>query len=594
MDWRANSDFNASANKTTTDANHSKSPGTLNIRGLPSPGKVLAAVHPSPVTPGSITPHNSNQMSKSTTSTAHSRQHSQREQGTPMTPTTPGSSGTPNEGRKTTSFESNLRLETHTAGKPPYSYATLITYAIQTSSDKRLTLNDIYNWILENYPFFRTAGCGWKNSIRHNLSLNKAFSRVPRPANEPGKGSYWTIDMDALNEPGRARSRRRSGNHGLKNKPYLSDGPKSAPILMSGSAFKFPIEGENSDEDLGESSSPVHRRTSSAGNARGNTDRMRVQIPYMRQHSSTSSAYNDHGGLMTAPPSVGGYPVLPSPSPITPLQPISTFQRPAAFDNHDAFYGGGFPASAPSSLVGRGVGIGSHALSGSTFQGGGRGPSAVTQPSLPRSLSDRLLGLPMHNKNAPPTTQQQQYEYSYIHVPHPYQSPSTLSFPHSYQNHPLQQQQHSHQQTQQQQHHQHNQHQQHHSAPLTSPLQHQLHGPSSSKSQSPYIQKTQHTSSFEHARPTSAPAPSGTASSLTPSRGFNYEHGRSYTHPGADNTSSGTTGGPSNNGTGGYQDTLDKLLGSLDSPRETSELLGLSPLGGRAEGSEYGWNDTLY
>ncbi|ORX74598.1 fork head transcription factor, partial [Linderina pennispora] len=78
--------------------------------------------------------------------------------------------------------------------KPPYSYATLITYAIMHHPRKQMTLNEIYNWIMDKYPYFKTAGTGWKNSIRHNLSLSKTFVRIPRPINEPGKGAYWTVD----------------------------------------------------------------------------------------------------------------------------------------------------------------------------------------------------------------------------------------------------------------------------------------------------------------------------------------------------------------------------------------------------------------
>ncbi|KAF9994717.1 Forkhead box protein J2, partial [Modicella reniformis] len=78
--------------------------------------------------------------------------------------------------------------------KPAQSYSFLITTAILESLNKQLTLNEIYEWVMEHYPWYRNANNGWKNSIRHNLSLNKAFMRVPRPPSEPGKGSYWKLD----------------------------------------------------------------------------------------------------------------------------------------------------------------------------------------------------------------------------------------------------------------------------------------------------------------------------------------------------------------------------------------------------------------
>ncbi|KAG0003177.1 Forkhead box protein J2 [Entomortierella chlamydospora] len=78
--------------------------------------------------------------------------------------------------------------------KPTQSYSYLITTAILESPQQQMTLNEIYEWVMDRYPWYRTAINGWKNSIRHNLSLNKAFMRVPRPPSEPGKGSYWKLD----------------------------------------------------------------------------------------------------------------------------------------------------------------------------------------------------------------------------------------------------------------------------------------------------------------------------------------------------------------------------------------------------------------
>lgn len=95
-------------------------------------------------------------------------------------------------------------------GKPGYPYVVLIRYAILGSPRGKLTLQELYETIMDRFPYYRTAGKGWMNSIRHNLSLNRCFVKQPRHILDPGKGSYWTVDLDAELSTSRARDRKRA------------------------------------------------------------------------------------------------------------------------------------------------------------------------------------------------------------------------------------------------------------------------------------------------------------------------------------------------------------------------------------------------
>ncbi|XP_016390885.1 forkhead box protein M1-like isoform X1 [Sinocyclocheilus rhinocerous] len=79
--------------------------------------------------------------------------------------------------------------------RPPYSYMAMIQFAINSKKNRHMTLKEIYNWIEDHFPYFRNvAKPGWKNSIRHNLSLHDMFVRETSP---DGKISYWTIRPEA-------------------------------------------------------------------------------------------------------------------------------------------------------------------------------------------------------------------------------------------------------------------------------------------------------------------------------------------------------------------------------------------------------------
>uniref|UniRef100_UPI00358FC315 forkhead box protein I3-like isoform X2 n=1 Tax=Myxine glutinosa TaxID=7769 RepID=UPI00358FC315 len=115
--------------------------------------------------------------------------------------------------------------------RPPYSYSALIAMAIGKSSEKRLTLSQIYQYVADSFPFYKRSKAGWQNSIRHNLSLNDCFKKIPRDDGDPGKGNYWILDPNCekmFDNGNFRRKRKRKGESSAS--PLLHD--KMAPLPL--------------------------------------------------------------------------------------------------------------------------------------------------------------------------------------------------------------------------------------------------------------------------------------------------------------------------------------------------------------------------
>lgn len=142
--------------------------------------------------------------------------------------------------------DSRYRIE---EPKPSCSYIGLIAMAILSSAEKKMVLSDIYQYILDHYPYFRNRGPGWRNSIRHNLSLNDCFIKSGRSAN--GKGHYWAIHPANIEDFMKGDFRRRKAQRKVRKHLGLSvpddedsDSPAPTPPALSNSGG--PVSGSPS------------------------------------------------------------------------------------------------------------------------------------------------------------------------------------------------------------------------------------------------------------------------------------------------------------------------------------------------------------
>ncbi|KAL5334578.1 fork head domain-containing protein [Aspergillus crustosus] len=139
--------------------------------------------------------------------------------------------------------------------KPPYSYATLIGMSILRSPSRRLTLAQIYKWISDTFSYYKNSDPGWQNSIRHNLSLNKAFIKQERPKDDPGKGNYWAIEPGMETQFIKDKPLRRATMSSIplpvvvQREPGLPQVPSSATWAIN-PASQPPVTKSSKNEDL--------------------------------------------------------------------------------------------------------------------------------------------------------------------------------------------------------------------------------------------------------------------------------------------------------------------------------------------------------
>ncbi|KAK5135480.1 hypothetical protein LTR08_005269 [Meristemomyces frigidus] len=152
--------------------------------------------------------------------------------------------------------------------KPPHSYAQLIGMAILSTTEQQMTLNNIYKWIMANYAFYRFNTGGWQNSIRHNLSLNKAFTKIARRTDEPGKGMKWMIEPTEFDT-------------------FVAQG-------MKGCRRPQPLPATQST--LGSPSSPMHAMAHVTNRMRAEEDVTPPMLPYQPMYATATEAYTPERG----------------------------------------------------------------------------------------------------------------------------------------------------------------------------------------------------------------------------------------------------------------------------------------------------------
>jgi hypothetical protein len=224
--------------------------------------------------------------------------------------------------------------------KPTISFACLIGMAIIDSVNQRLTVSAVYEWMKRAYPYFNsaTAGSGWKNSVRHNLSLNKHFVKQVRNDLETGgKGSYWIIRPESIPIM-EAAIRKQSSNPTSKI--------VAVPIIKPTPVVAMPVDAHSAYQAVHRPTAPARSQNTHTTPRRPHTFQMLAGSPTSETRDAAAALFNMTPHQATA---TGSFPLLSShqrawsamlvngtartnvPRPPASAQPIRATYNPNAF-----------------------------------------------------------------------------------------------------------------------------------------------------------------------------------------------------------------------------------------------------------------------
>lgn len=225
--------------------------------------------------------------------------------------------------------------------RPPHSYIALISMAILSKIDRKILLNEIYDWVIQNFPYYQSrTDKSWRNSIRHNLSLNECFIKVGKAGN--GRGYYWSIHSANLNDFKKGDFRRRQArlrakhdkNHAVPTSKFPKETKEKTTNQQNQNTQNFqsnfyPASSSYSNSDFSNFyghnnyQACAYTNTSSyenndyiySFNNEQNINESNFLSPNISSSSVSSKESSSSNGLISKPT---------NPTPLTPLTPITT------------------------------------------------------------------------------------------------------------------------------------------------------------------------------------------------------------------------------------------------------------------------------